>query len=133
VLLLALAGAGACDNGDTPTDPTNPPTVTETFTGTLTRNGSQLHTFTATAQGTVTATLTAITPANSPAIGLSLGTWDPTFEVCSAVLTNNAAIPSSVLSGNVVGLTALCVRLFDSSGTIPADAPISYTVTVERP
>lgn len=133
VLFAALTAAGACDNGDSPTDPSNPPTVTETFTGTLSRNGSQLHTFTATARGTVRATLTSVTPAGSPAVGLSLGTWDPTFEVCSVVLTNNAAIPSSVLQGNIVGITSLCVRIFDSTGNVPADEPIAYTITVERP
>jgi hypothetical protein len=132
VLAVLLTG-WACDNGDTPIDPTNPPTVTDTFNGTLTRNGSQLHTFTATARGTVTATLTSVTPADSPAIGLSMGTWDAAFEVCTAVLTNNAATTSSVLTGSVVGISPLCVRLFDPNSAIPENAPITYTVTVQRP
>lgn len=132
VLVVLLTG-WACDNGDTPTDPTDPPTVTDTFNGTLTRSGSQLHTFTATARGTVTATLTSVSPANSPAIGLSMGTWDATFEVCTAVLTNNAATTSSVLTGSIVAITPLCVRLFDPNTAIPEDAPITYTLTVERP
>lgn len=133
VLLVALLVSGACDNGDSPTDPTDPPTVTETFNGTLSRNGSQIHTFTATTQGRVTATVTSVTPAGSPAFGFSLGTWDPQNEVCTAVLTNNAATASSVLTGTVVGISSLCVRLFDANAAIPADTPISYTVTVERP
>lgn len=132
VLAVLLTG-WACDNGDTPTDPTNPPTVTETFNGTLTRNGSQLHTFTATARGTVTATLTSVTPADSPAIGLSMGTWDASVEVCTAVLTNNAATTTSVLTGSVVGISPLCVRLFDPNSAIPENATITYTVTVQRP
>lgn len=133
LLLAVIVAAGACDNGDTPTDPSDPPTVTETFTGTLSRNGAQLHTFTAAARGTVRATLTSVTPTGSPVLGLSLGTWDATFEVCTVVLTNNAAIASSVLQGNIVGTTSLCVRIFDSTGNIPAGAPVSYTITVEKP
>lgn len=133
LLVTVLLAGGACDNGDSPTDPTDPPTVTENFNGTLSRNGSQVHTFTATTPGRVTATIASVTPAGSPAFGFSLGTWDPQFEVCTAVLTNNAAAASSVLTGTVVGISSLCVRLFDSNAAIPADAPISYTVTVERP
>ena len=133
LLLAALFLSTACDNGDIPTDPSDPPLVTDTFSGTVTRNGSQLHTFVAGARGTVTATITAITPAGSPAVGFTLGSWDPTFEICTAVLTNNLATVSSVLSGGIVGPTSLCVRIFDSTGTIPADAPVDYTVTVERP
>jgi hypothetical protein len=131
LLLAVLLVSGACDNGDSPTSPTDPPTVTETFNGSVVRNGSQIHSFVATTLGTVTATLSAVTPADSPAIGFSMGTWDGT--VCTAVLTNNSAITSSVLTGTVVGISSLCVRLFDSTGGVPADAPVNYTVTVVRP
>ena len=131
LLLAALLVSGACDNGDTPTNPTDPPTETETFAGTVVRNGSQIHSFVASAAGTVRATLTGVSPAGSPALGFSMGTWDGT--VCTAVLTNNAATTTSVLTGTVVGISSLCIRVFDSSGEIPADAPVNYTVTVERP
>jgi hypothetical protein len=133
VLLIAGLFVSACDNGDTPTTPTPPPTVTETFTGTLTRNGAQVHPFVATTQGVVTATITAVAPAESPAFGFSMGTFDLTTGVCIAVMTNPNATLSAVHTGNVVGISSLCVHLFDASGTIPADAPINYTVTVVRP
>jgi hypothetical protein len=133
--LLALLLAGSltvgCDNGDTPTSPTPPPTVTETFTGVVTRNGSTTHSFIATAAGTVTATITSISPATSPAIGFSIGTFDGTN--CTATSTNNFATTSAVHSGTVVGITSLCVRLFDPSSVVPEDAPVNYTVTVQRP
>ena len=130
VLLIASLAVTACDNGDPPTAPT-PPTVTETFTGSLTLNGSQLHTFIATTAGAVTATLSTVEPSTSPALGFSMGTWDGV--VCSAALTNNFAVQSSTLNGTVVGITPLCVRLFDASGTIPAETPVNYTITVLRP
>ena len=136
VRLVALAMAltlAACDNGESPTAPTPNPTVTETFTGSITRNGSQLHGFAATAAGTVTATITAVDPANSPAFGFSMGTLDLITGVCTAVLTNRTATTSAVLTGNVVGITPLCIQLFDSSGTIPADVPVNYTLTVVHP
>ena len=131
LLLAVLLVSGACDNGDTPTTPTDPPTVTESFTGTVSRNGSQTHSFVASAAGTVTATLSAVSPADSPVIGFSMGTWDGV--VCTAVLTNNAATTTSVLTGTVVGISSLCVRLFDSTGEVPANAAVNYTITVERP
>jgi hypothetical protein len=131
VLLTAGLLLSGCDNGDSPTTPSPNPTETQTFTGSLTRNGSQTHSFLATAQGTVTATITAIDPATSPAIGFSMGTWDGTN--CLAVVSNNAATLSSAHTGTVVGITSLCVRLFDASGTIPADQPVGYTVTVQYP
>ena len=131
VLLLVGFTAGACDNGETPTTPSPNPTVTETFTGTVTRNGARIHSFIATASGLVTATITAVDPAGSPPIGFSLGTWDGT--VCTVVQTINAATISSGLSGTVVGITSLCIILFDPFGNVPADVPVNYTVTVVRP
>lgn len=131
LLVIALvAGAAACDNGDIPTDPT-PPIVTETFTGALNRNGLQLHPFVAGDRGTVKATISALEPASAPVVGFSLGTWDG--AVCTVVMTNRFATTSSSLSGTVVGITSLCVQIFDASGEIPEDAPVSYTITVERP
>jgi hypothetical protein len=133
ILAMVLVAIG-CDNGPSPTDPSEEPTlVTQTFTGTIPRNGSQIHDFTATAAGRVTATVTSISPANAPVFGFSLGTWDALNSVCTAVRTNNAALPQSVLDGNVTAPSALCIRLFDSTGTIPANEPINYTVTVQIP
>ena len=131
-LALALMLAG-CDNGDSPTAPSPNPTVTETFTGSITRNGSQLHAFVGTAAGPVTATITAVDPADSPAFGFSMGTLDLVTGVCTAVLTNPRATTSAVLNGNVVGISSLCILLFDASGTIPAEVPVNYTLTVVHP
>lgn len=130
LLLAVLLVSGACDNGETPTEP-DPPTVTDTYTGTVTRNGSQIHAFISNRRGTVRATLSAVEPAGSPAIGFSLGTWDGT--ICTAVQTNNNAAVTSQLSGDIVGISSLCIRLFDPFARVPEDAPVNYTVTVVRP
>src|SRR6476646_4809848 len=62
--LVALAFVGsACDNGpDSPVVPT-PTATTETFTGTITLNGSVTHPFTTAVVGRTTATISAINPA----------------------------------------------------------------------
>lgn len=130
LLLAVLLVSGACDNGDLIIDP-DPPTVTETYTGTVARNGSQIHSFISNARGTVTATLTAVEPTGSPAIGFSMGTWDGT--ICTAVLTNNSATVATQLTGDIVGISSLCIRLFDPFARVPENAPITYTVTVVRP
>lgn len=132
VLLIAGLCLTACDNGELPTPPSNP-TFTDTFSGEITRNGAQVHPFVATASGTVTATITAVAPADSPTFGFSMGTYDIITGVCTAVVTNRNATLSAVHTGNVVGISSLCLHLFDAAGTIPAEAPVNYTVTVVRP
>ena len=129
--LVALAFVGsACDNGpDTPLVPT-PPNITETFTGTITLNGSETHPFTTTAVGRATATITAVTPAGS-FIGFQLGTWSG--AVCTAVLSNDAGTQDSVLTAVTQStLTPLCVRLHDPNGTL-TDKTVGYTVSVVHP
>jgi hypothetical protein len=131
LLIVPLLISGACDNGDTPTEPTPPPLITVNFTGTLTRNGAVTHPFSTTAGGTVTATLTGVEPSTSPTIGFSMGTWNGT--VCTAIMANELATTSAVLTGDVITPSSLCVRLFDPQGLISADTPVNYAVRVEHP
>jgi hypothetical protein len=128
VLLAALAAAG-CDNGETPVAPTPGPTVTETFTGSLTLNGSLTHSFVTQGAGTVTATITTVDPSGS-IVGFVLGT---SFNnVCTAVSSNDTAVQSSFLSGTTISASSLCVKLHDPNGTLTA-GPVNYTVTVVHP
>jgi hypothetical protein len=129
--LVALAFVGsACDNGpETPVIPT-PPTVTETFTGTITLNGSVTHPFTTSAVGVASATITAIDPAGS-FIGFQMGTWSG--AVCTAVLSNDAGTLNSVLTAATqTTLTPLCIRVHDPNGTL-VDKTVTYTVSVVHP
>jgi len=48
-------------------------------------------------------------------------------------MLNNLATTSAALTGTVVAPSSLCVRLFDSQGIVPTDAPINYTVQVVHP
>jgi hypothetical protein len=137
ILLLALAAgvAGCDDNNDTPTTPTTPttpstPTTTETFSGTLTRNGASSTTFTVTAGGTVTATLTTLAPDATVPVGLSLGAW--TGSACQVSgISNDAAVQGTVVSGTVTSAAALCVRIYDAAERV--NTTMSYTITVVHP
>jgi hypothetical protein len=132
LLLLPLAAAAFGCSGtinDLPTTP-DPVTVTETFTGTINMNGAETQNFLTTATGTVTATITSLGD-NPPAkIGFSLGTLS-TIGSCSAVITNDAAVVTTYLTGTVSTLSgALCVRVYDVGAITD---PVPYTITVAHP
>lgn len=128
-VFAAAMAAWGCDNGpdSTPTTPTAPQ-VTETFTGTVTLNGSITHSFSATSAGAVVATITSISPSTG-VVGFQLGTWNTV--TCSAVVTNDLATQASVLQGTTQSSASLCVKLHDPNGAL-ADAPVTYTVTVSH-
>jgi hypothetical protein len=138
VLLLALvAGVAGCNNNNNPTTPTTPTpttttaTTTETFSGTLTLNGAITFPFTAGAGGTITATLTSESPDATLPIGLALGAWSG--STCAISIPNDAAVQSSAITGTVTAAAALCVRVYDAAGKVPAAQPVSFTVTVVHP
>lgn len=130
-LVLPLLAAGCGNNAQTPTTPTETvTTVTDTFTGTLTRNGATSHPFpvVSTAGGDVTASLKALSPDGAAVVGMSLGTWNGT--ACQAVLSNDRATVASALLGRATSAGTLCVRIFDV-GTLTE--PQDYEVEVVHP
>ena len=131
LLSLLVAGCGDDDDNDTPTSPSNPAvTVTDTFTGTLVRNGGTSHPFpvTSAAGGDVTATLKAITPNTESLVGMSLGTWNG--SACQAVIANDRAVVSASILGRATSTGTLCLRIYDI-GTITD--PQDYEVEVVHP
>jgi hypothetical protein len=130
MLLLACAVAG-CDDDNTPTGPTTPPpTVTETFTGTVAQNGAATHSFSVSAAGAVSATLKAIGTDNTLVVSFALGNWDGT--ACSVVLASDTATGGHVLSGSMTGVGTLCTRVGDV-GNIAAGTTAAYTIEVVHP
>jgi hypothetical protein len=125
-LLVASVCSSACDNGPTITTPTPGPTVTDTFTGAVTLNGSNTYSFSTAAAGSVTATITAVDPSGS-VIGFQLGTWNTVN--CSAVVSNDLATLNSTLGGNTQSSASLCVKIHDPNGAL-TDKTVNYTVTV---
>ena len=61
ILAVAVLTTGACSNDtlSSLTTPTNPTIFTDTFTGTLSQNGSFTHSFTTASLGAVTVTIVA--------------------------------------------------------------------------
>jgi len=128
---VVAVGVAACDDEvpNVPTGPSNP--VTETFSGSVTQNGAQTHTFATASSGEVRATLKELAPDSALVVGFSLGNWNPTTSVCQIVLANDAATGGSLLAGSMSGIGNLCVRVYDV-GNIAA-TPAAYTVEVVHP
>jgi len=134
LLILAMSVAGCNDNtNNTPTTPTTPttpatPATTETFTGTLQKNGAMTFPFTATSAGTVVVTLTSVTD-SSLQIGLSLGTW--TGTACQTVISNDSAAQNAVVTGTLTAAASLCARVYDAGAKV--NNPVDFTVTAAHP
>lgn len=130
-LLLPFAAAGCGGDIQTLLAPTpDPVIVTESFTGTLTRNGATSHPFSISSAGggDVTAVLTAVTPDDTTVVGFSLGTWNGTG--CQAVISNDRATVTAAIVGTATSTGTLCVRLFDIGAVVD---PQDYTIEVTHP
>jgi hypothetical protein len=126
LLALVAIGAAGCDEETTPTTPTTPgPTVTESFTGALNRNGAVTFSFTVAATGQVTATLTELGSSAVP-VGVSLGNWNGT--TCQIVLANDNAVQGTFVTGTMTGTGSLCVRIYDASGNLETAVPFKVDV-----
>jgi hypothetical protein len=149
---VAIAAAGCASQAALPTEPTvvAPPTVVETFTGSLIAFGTNLHTFTVSQLGEVRVTLRATSlepttdpdtgepvpppdPTAVPALTLSIGTPTTTIfgPVCAALKSVDAKadaspqIVGSALAGN------FCVSYSDSAGILTN--VVDYTIVVAHP
>ena len=129
-LLSVALSAAACHDNVSPPLPTtpSPPSVTDTFSGTLTLNGASTYAFSVSGLGFVYATLTSITD-SSAIVGLSLGTWNG--AACATVIANDQATQGTVVTGTVAGLGTLCARVYDTSGKVVS--PLDYQITVTHP
>ena len=127
VAVLALAACGD-DEIDTPTSPIAPTIVTETFNGTVTLNGAQVHSFATLASGSVTATLKFLVPNPAVPMGFALGTWNGSS--CSLVIAKTDAVESTVIIGAVSALGNLCVYIHDVGNLT---APTQYEIEVLHP
>lgn len=137
-LLCAMAAlAGACGSTTTPTTPTTT-TSTETFTGTLNPASTTVHSFITFTGGPVTATLTELGPDATKTVGFSLGTFNPTLNVCTVVFDNPAALQGAVFTATASTTGFYCARMYDNGSVTAAAADESatsftYTLTVTHP
>ncbi len=120
-ILAAVAGCGG-NSATLPTGPSTLPTVlTETFSGTLTRNSAYTHPFSVSDSGDVSVFLITSADArdanNAIPIGVSLGTWNGAS--CAIVIANDKVAPGSSITGRATAAGNLCVRVYDV-GFVPA-------------
>jgi hypothetical protein len=129
-LVIVASGAAGCTDevSPTPTEPTTPTVITETFAGTLERNDAETTPFTVASSGTVRADLRRIAPDDTVAIGMSLGTWNGT--ACQVVLAQDRATQGSSLTATVSSAGRLCLRVYDTGAIVD---PITWEVDVNHP
>jgi predicted small lipoprotein YifL len=139
-LAAALASVLACGSSTPLTVPTVAPTPTlETFTGTIACCfNSDFNSFTIGQSGNIDITLTALTLGGVPStISMVIGIGIPSGTTCSLLsggAVNGPAGASGTpsiaeLSGGPLGAGTYCVQVTDV-GNVPANATVSYTVTV---
>ena len=111
-----------------------PIVYTETFAGTLAPGATAVHPFAVLISGTVTLTLSTVGPDATQVLGLDIGTWNATTATCTPIFgtgspgaTQSYSFAGSAIAGN------FCARLYDSTGTIPADTQVTYTIKVDHP
>ena len=129
VILACVLGAGCEDvENPNPIDPDPLPNVTDTFTGTLNRNGAATFNFTVAGGGLVALTLTKVAPDNTIAVGLAMGTWNGT--TCSVVLANDNSVENTTVVGQAGGIGQLCVRIYDIGKVVD---PVEFELVVRHP
>ncbi len=134
LIVFALA-AGAC--GDSSSDSSSLPTspsatqVTDSFSGTVSQNGSSIHTFSVTTAGyPLLAGYTSLVPNSIAALGLGIGAWDGSNcglnqSQNDASRSGSTAISGTAAAGNY------CIRVYDG-GNVPEGVTVSYTVQVQH-
>ena len=136
--ILAALSVTAFACGDSSTTSVTSPTVTpilstETFDGSISQNGTAVHTFTVGASGyTLLLGYTSIAPSSVPALGVGLGAWDSTTSTCSLNVTqNDSARSGSTALRGTVNAGAYCVRVYDGAN-IGSNVSASYSVQVQH-
>jgi lipid-binding SYLF domain-containing protein len=104
------------------------PTVTDSFSGTLTPNSGRTHTFITARSGSVTATLVSLGPDSGLTVGLSLGTWNG--NACQIVLRKDNAVQTSSIVGAASAAGNLCVSIYDVGNLTDA---VDYQIDVVHP
>ena len=131
---LAIAACQSSSDNTTSLTPTvvEPPSITETFMGTVPVKGFSSSPFTVSQVGTVSITLTAAGPPPTIFMGIGVGTPDSN-GVCQVLSTNAVPAQASTapqLSGTVSQTGAYCVSVFDIGNQSDT---VTYSVTVTHP
>jgi hypothetical protein len=124
---IVLLATGACNNTAL-TTPTPSTPVTDTYSGTLSKNGAFTHSFTILSLGSITAAIVSLSPNASQIVGLQLGVWNGTS--CTAASSTDTATTGSSITLTASAAGVVCVRLYDV-GFITD--PVLYQLQVTHP
>ena len=128
VLLPACKDAETPTSASTTTTAVATPVVTETFEGTLPRNGVQVYAFDNSGRGNISIKLDSIGGVNGVprTVWVGVGIGVPDGDECTTTVSKNTQA-----GGDALVLTMdpgrVCVRLYDI-GNLAASAPFSATV-----
>ena len=134
-VIAVMSGVG-CSGGSSGTTPVTGPTptlVTETFTGSISRNGQAVHSFVVSSSGNqLLAGFTSISPSSITSLGLGIGSWDTASSTCglNQSQSDTAKVGSTAVSGTA-NSGNYCVRAYDG-GNIPDNTPVTYTIQVQH-
>ncbi len=129
VLLVAVVAMVGCNNTPIISNPTVVGTpVTDSFSGTLSKNGAFTHAFSIATLGSITAAIVALAPDTAQIVGLQLGVWNGTS--CTASSSTDVATTGSSITLNASSAGIVCVRLYDV-GFI--SEPVLYQLQVVHP
>jgi hypothetical protein len=128
VLAVAVLAMSACNNNPVVTTPTPGTPVTDTFSGTLTKNGAFTHSFSISSLGSITAAIVSLSPNSAQIVGLQLGVWNGTS--CTASSSTDTATTGSSITLTASSAGVVCVRLYDVGFV---SDPVLYQLQVVHP
>ena len=128
LLSIAILAMGACNNTPILTTPTPGTPVTDTFSGTLSKNGAFTHAFSISTLGSITTTIVALAPNSAQIVGLQLGVWNGTS--CTAASSTDTATTGSSITLTASSAGIVCARLYDVGFV---SDPVLYQLQVVHP
>ena len=127
LLSIAILVMSACSNNPiVPTPPVG--SVTDTYSGTLSKNGAFTHAFSISSLGSITASIVSLAPNASQILGFQLGVWNGTS--CTASSSTDVATTGSSITLTASSAGIVCVRLYDVGFV---DTPVLYQLQVVHP
>ena len=127
LLSIAILVMSACSNNPiVPTPPVG--SVTDTYSGTLSKNGAFTHAFSISSLGSITAGIVSLAPNASQIVGFQLGVWNGTS--CTASSSTDVATTGSSITLTASSAGIVCVRLYDVGFV---DTPVLYQLQVVHP
>jgi hypothetical protein len=130
VCCMAAMIAAGCGLPESSTSPTTTTPPTETFSGTLAVQGSNVFTFTVTQAGTVSVTLASLTPSSTGGVGLGIGTPSGTTACTLTSSTPNAIAASTAQITITQNPGTSCVKVFDTGNVTTAS---TFTINIVHP